>query len=215
MIGVVVPAHQEERLLPACLASLAEAARHVREPVRVLVVLDACTDGTAAVAAAAGVASLSVRARCVGVARAAGAAALLAQGARWLASTDADTVVDPRWLAHQVACGAEAVCGVVEVEDWSPHPDGVRRAFAAAYVDRDGHRHVHGANLGVSAAAYLAVGGWPPLPTGEDRALVESLLATGVGVRWSGGMRVTTSARRDPRAVGGFGDHLRGLATSA
>ena len=49
--GVVVPAHNEEDLLPACLAALQKAAGQARIPVHLLVVADDCTDGTAAVAA--------------------------------------------------------------------------------------------------------------------------------------------------------------------
>ena len=50
--GVVVPAHDEEALLPACLAALRRAAGALHVPVHLLVVADACTDGTAAVARA-------------------------------------------------------------------------------------------------------------------------------------------------------------------
>ncbi|MFQ6394185.1 hypothetical protein ACLMAJ_12065 [Nocardia sp. KC 131] len=41
---VVVPVRDEERLLPACLTVLARAAARVDVPVRVQLVLDACTD---------------------------------------------------------------------------------------------------------------------------------------------------------------------------
>ena len=51
-IGVVVPAHDEEDLLPACLTALRRAARQVSVPVHVLVAADSCTDRTAAVARA-------------------------------------------------------------------------------------------------------------------------------------------------------------------
>ena len=34
------------------------------------------------------------------------------------------------------------------------------------------HPHVHGANLGFRASAYLRAGGFPALPTAEDHALV-------------------------------------------
>ena len=54
-VGVVVPAHDEEELLPACLAGLTEAAAMAVEDrpglrVRIVVAADACTDGTVAVA---------------------------------------------------------------------------------------------------------------------------------------------------------------------
>lgn len=124
MIGVVVPAHQEEALLGACLASVAVAAARVDVGVLVVVALDACTDASAEIARAAGAETVAVQARCVGVARAAGAARVLAAGARWVASTDADSIVAPDWLevqlGHASGAGAraDAVCGLVRVADW-------------------------------------------------------------------------------------------------
>ena len=44
--GIVVPAHDEETLLPACLAALQQAVRSAGIPVHVLVAADSCTDGT-------------------------------------------------------------------------------------------------------------------------------------------------------------------------
>ena len=49
-VGVVVPAHDEETLLPACLRALRRAARRLSVPVHVLVAADSCTDRTVAVA---------------------------------------------------------------------------------------------------------------------------------------------------------------------
>ena len=54
MIGVLVPAHNEEALIGRCLRSIRQAARHPAlrgEPVQVVVALDRCRDGTARVAA--------------------------------------------------------------------------------------------------------------------------------------------------------------------
>ncbi|WP_233830357.1 glycosyltransferase [Paraburkholderia sp. ZP32-5] len=211
MIGVIVPAHNEEALIAQCLAALLEAARHhelAGEVVRIVVVLDACNDFTGAIARAYGTQTLTLKARNVGIARAAGAALLLAQGARWLAFTDADSRVAPGWLAAQLALGADAVCGSIAVDDWSAHPLSVREYFRKTYVDADGHRHVHGANLGVSADAYRRAGGFPPLKCSEDVALVDRLIASGARIAWSAAPRVTTSARTAVRAHGGFGDTL-------
>lgn len=217
MIGVVVPAHNEERCLPACLAAIRQASLHpglAGEPVRVLVVLDACTDATAAVARAQGVDVLEVNARNVGLARATGACELIAAGARWLAFTDADTVVSAGWLHAQLALQSDAVCGSVSVEDWSGHAEEVRSMYLSRYADRDGHRHIHGANFGVSTEAYLRAGGFAPLLVSEDVALVQALEAVGARIAWSAAPRVSTSARKDARARGGFGDYLLSLAAS-
>ena len=179
------------------------------EPVEIVAVLDTCTDDSAAIASACKVQTLSATLRNVGLARALGADLLAAQGARWLAFTDADSAVAPDWLVAQLSLRADAVCGCVEVSDWSEHAEGVRERYLARYVDADGHRHVHGANLGVATAAYQAVGGFPPLVSGEDVALVDALMASGIRVAWSAAPRVRTSARRRARAPGGFSDYLR------
>jgi hypothetical protein len=44
---------------------------------------------------------------------------------------------------------------------------------------------VHGANLGLTAAAYLDAGGRPALPTGEDQALVDTLRARSAQLPWA------------------------------
>ncbi|MGF6985088.1 glycosyltransferase involved in cell wall biosynthesis [Paraburkholderia atlantica] len=216
MIGVIVPAHNEEALIAGCLAALLEASRHealAGEEVRIVVALDACSDFSGAIARAYGVQTLTLKARNVGIARALGASLLLALGARWLAFTDADSRVSPDWLAAQLALAADAVCGSIAVDDWSAHPHSVREYFRKTYVDADGHRHVHGANLGVSAQAYRRAGGFPPLKCSEDVALVDRLIATGARIAWSAAPRVTTSARTAARARGGFGDTLIAWAT--
>lgn len=214
MLGIVIPAHNEQAVILDCLVAAKKAALHPRlhgEAVEILVVLDHCTDLTAVHVTESEVYSLEIQARNVGVARALGAQALLARGARWLAFTDADTQVAPDWLAEQLALEADAVCGTVEVADWSAHgthAELLRWHFAQTYTDADDHRHIHGANLGVSAAAYRAAGGFQHLACSEDVALVEALEAGGARTAWSARPRVITSARSVARARGGFADAL-------
>ncbi|WP_040260689.1 MULTISPECIES: glycosyltransferase [Pseudomonas] len=215
MIGVLVPVHNEEQLIGACLSSVLDAARHPGlegEPVEVLVVLDACTDRSEAIAMALGVHTLTVNSRNVGHARSVGASYLLGRGARWLACTDADSLVGEDWLFNQLAFNAEAVCGTVHVQDWTGHSEDVQALYTASYQDRDGHRHIHGANLGVCAKAYRRVGGFRPLSAHEDVHLVEDLERSGARIVWTHLNRVITSARFDCRAQGGFSDYLKGLA---
>lgn len=211
MIAVVVPAHNEEEHLDACLQSLRVASRCARlkaEVVVLVVVLDACTDRTAQVAQSMHATTLSINARNVGTARAAGAQLALSAGARWLAFTDADSVVAPNWLAAQLRQRTDAVCGTVCVRDWGSYGDRMRRHYDATYSDADGHHHIHGANLGVSADAYRKTGGFRPLASSEDVALVEALKQTGASIAWSAAPRVFTSARRNFRAPEGFGATL-------
>ena len=214
MIGIVVPAHNEAAVIVDCLAAIRRCAQRTQafgEVVEVVVVADACTDGTRSLAAGQGVLILEIDARNVGCARATGAQLMLDRGARWLAFTDADTRVSEEWLIEQLALETDAVCGTVAVEDWTPHgeyADLLCWHFEQTYTDADNHRHVHGANLGVSAVAYRRAGGFQDLACSEDVALVEALEATGARIAWSACPRVTTSARRTARASGGFADAL-------
>ena len=214
MIAIVVPAHNEESCIEACLQSLLSAASHPDldgEDVQITVVLDACTDTTAQRVGVAGVNSLLLHARNVGKARRLGADRALAAGARWLAFTDADTVVSASWLVDQLALKAEAVCGTVAVDNWDVYGQRMQRHFELTYTDAEGHRHVHGANLGVCARAYQRAGGFAGLRTGEDVALVESLHQMGANIAWSRAPRVFTSVRAHFRAPGGFGETLRNI----
>ncbi|MGP0027372.1 MAG: glycosyltransferase, partial [Streptosporangiaceae bacterium] len=186
--------------------------------VRIVVAADACTDGTAALAQRAGAAVVPLSARNVGRARAAGLREVLRTSrdrAGWLATTDADSLVPPDWLTQQLRyadAGWEAVAGTVTVADWTGHSAATATAFRRAYAMWQGpHPHVHGANLGFTARAYLAVGGFPALRTAEDRALVAALEAHGHRVLRTASLPVATSARSAYRAPAGFGHHLTTL----
>jgi len=233
-IDVVVPAHDEEAELGRCLGALRVALAHpdlVGIEVRLAVVLDSCSDRSGEIAAAAlrglpGTHIVECAVRSAGAARGVGAAELHRRlpardpSAVWLATTDADTRVPPDWLARQIAvarAGADAVAGVVEIDDWRGQPAGVRRAFVAGYgagVLGPVHTHVHGANLGVRADALMRAGGMPAVALAEDHALVDRLVASGAVIARPTSLRVRTSARREGRAAGGFSDRLRVLGTS-
>ncbi len=206
-----MPAHNEEEKIAACLQSLVVAASRpalAGETVALIVVLDACTDRTGPLARSLGATTIGVHARNVGLARHEGARFAIAAGARWLAFTDADSVVAPDWLNAQLALGADAVCGTVAVGDWGGYGERMRRHFNLSYTDVDGHSHIHGANLGVSASAYTNAGGFPALQTGEDVALVQSLVSSGARIAWSRQPRVVTSVRPNYKAPLGFGATL-------
>lgn len=230
--AVIVPVHDEEDRLGACLASVLVAAERAGVATLVVVALDACTDGSAGVVAAAGpsVTALELTARNVGIARRAAAdLALRTAGVPadelWLATTDADTVVPPTWLADQLAladAGVEAVAGVVEVLDWAGHAPHVPERFLGRYRsagggggDAVGHPHVHGANLGVRGHAYLAAGGFPALACGEDVALWAALGRAGCTRMATRALTVSTSARTAARAPQGFAADLCELADPA
>lgn len=214
MIGVVVPAHDEAAHIGSCLAAIGQAARCPAlrgESVVVVVAADRCRDRTVEIAETCGVHVVVADGGNVGSARAAGMRAVIAAGADWLATTDADSTVPADWLSAQRACGADAFCGMVAVADWCDFAADVQHAHARAHPACDGHRHVHGANLGVATAAYLACGGFRPLAAHEDVALVRDLEAIGARIVRRAAPVVLTSARRAARAQGGFADYLLSL----
>ncbi|MGW9404330.1 glycosyltransferase [Arthrobacter sp. NPDC055585] len=219
--GVVIPARDEEDLLPRCLASVAGAVRVLAVPARVsvVVVLDSCTDGSAAAAAGAGLELglelhlLETRAGNVGAVRAEGAAAVLEMGALWLANTDADTIVPANWLQMQAelsAAGYGLVLGTVvpDARDLTADHLGL---WQAQHTLAEGHPYVHGANLGFSAEAYAAAGGFRPGTTGEDVDLAHRIKAAGVAWTATDWIRAVTSGRTTGRAPAGFSGYLRGL----
>lgn len=171
-LAVVIPAKDEEALLPRLLTSLdaaraALARRHPEVECVSVLVLDDCRDRSADLAAGRLEAIVHLDAGNVGAARAAGvrhAASLLGThwGARaWIAHTDADGRVPPNWLTAQVAAanaGADVVIGTVRPDRLDPRR---RRAWLATRSATP-NGHVHGANLGVRADLDAAVAGWPP-----------------------------------------------------
>ena len=222
-IGVVVPARDEQQLLSRCLDGLGRAVTRVQEEtdiaVTTVVVLDRCVDASAAVVADYDVLAIAIDSANVGLARARGCAEVLSRhspaspSTLWLASTDADSRVPDHWLIRQIelaAHGAELVLGTVTVEDWTDHAADVAQRWAATYEAGDGHPHVHGANVGCRADAYLAAGGFPGLSCDEDVALVAAL--AGRVIMRVGDMAVSTSARPQSRATGGFSTFLAQLS---
>ena len=107
--------------------------------------------------------------------------------------------------------GDQGVAGIVELEAESTGDSRVLDMFKKSYVlSEDGtHTHIHGANLGVRADAYLAVGGWRSLALAEDHCLWSRLRHAGYQLRSTALSRVTTSARLEGRAPGGFADTLK------
>jgi hypothetical protein len=134
----------------------------------------------------------------------------------WLATTDADSVVPAHWLERQLryaASGCDAVLGTVTVSDWTGRPPQLAPIFAAHYAYRGGtHPHVHGANLGVRASAYLAAGGFSTLATAEDHAMLSALTSIGCVAKHVTDIAVETSARPVARAPGGFSELLTRLS---
>lgn len=94
-ISVVVPAYNEARTLPACLDSLLN--QDCSFPYEIIVVDNASTDRTAEIARQHGVRLIHESAKGVALARRAG---FTAARADLIASTDADCLAPPDWLAR-------------------------------------------------------------------------------------------------------------------
>jgi glycosyltransferase involved in cell wall biosynthesis len=236
-VAVIIPVHDEEPHLARALAAVSAAADALQHSqpdtdVAIVVVLDACTDGSGAVAARFAAADrrttlLPVGFRSVGRSRRAGINLLitgrwadragagrpLTAGRVWLANTDADSCVPENWLLRQLELadrGADAVVGTVEPDPAGMDAELLRRWHARHPLGED-HPHVHGANLGVRASAYLMAGGFPRQRSHEDRALVERLRRHGYRVTSTDTVRVVTSGRTEARAPQGFGAYLLAL----
>ncbi|MGB7818989.1 MAG: glycosyltransferase [Ornithinibacter sp.] len=227
-VVVAVPVRDEAELLAACLRSILRSVGTLREwrpsiSTEVVVALDRCTDTSALVVERFPVTAVEVDAGSVGRARHAAVTTALGDTSRrgaepadtWVVGTDADCVVHTHWLRRHVQAaeaGADPVLGTVE-------PFGVADASVlAAWRDRhtlrEDHEHVHGANLGVRASAYLEAGGFAPLALHEDVDLAARV--RGAGRPWiaSDRLRVRTSGRTKSRVKGGFATYLTALAPS-
>lgn len=216
-IGIVIPAHNEALTIAKCLASVRLAIEQLPSVIDVytLVVLDSCNDDTQSLVEAAGTDYLCCDYRCVGQVRDIGIRHAIANGATWLACTDADSSVPINWLVQQVEhlCHqpTDMICGVVDIDSWAHLTAQTRKEYIDHYQDRMGHRHIHGANLSFSSEAYLAVGGFAPMPCHEDVDLVERFAAQSYAITWSNRVRVLTSSRLQARATEGFAAFLTNL----
>jgi glycosyltransferase involved in cell wall biosynthesis len=211
-LAVVIPAHNEEKLLPGCLRSVLACRAPV--PLEVIVVADACTDSSAELAAAGGATVVRVAARNVGRARAAGVEHALRSGpdGLWLATTDADSRVPPHWLRWHLQWGrrgADLLAGTVTVEDWSSWPADLPARYELRY--RAPALHAHGANMGFAATAYRVAGGFPAVRHSEDVALLTRVRQAGGRIVADSSCPVVTSARPLARAPHGFAAHLAAL----
>jgi cellulose synthase/poly-beta-1,6-N-acetylglucosamine synthase-like glycosyltransferase len=224
-VGVVIPARDEEDSIVACVESTLQALDACAEVKAswVVVVADSCHDLTAALARE----KLAHRGTVIecslaspGAARRCGTAEVLAHFEKhapselWLANTDADSSVRPDWIARQLELARQNFCGVAGVVRVNSveGPDAalIRELLADYAIHDDGtHPHVHGANLGVRADAYLDAGGWSNLTVAEDHCLWSRLHTRGWPLISSVSSMVFTSGRLQGRAVGGFADALR------
>lgn len=220
-VGVVIPAQNEEATIECCIRSVVRALANAGVDHWIVVVADACTDHTVELARSVLKNSgevVEVKLQSAGAARREGVARVLRHwqnrsAARiWLANTDADSYVSDDWIAVQLKFadqGVTAVAGVVRLD--ASGSAAAHAAYKATYLVTEAgtHSHVHGANLSVRADAYEDVGGWSNLALAEDHCLWTRLRGRGWRVTSPVSSIVTTSARLEGRAKGGFADTLR------
>lgn len=96
-ISVIVPAHDEQRFLPACLDAIHTAADELGRQVETVVVANRCTDATAAIALAAGAVVVEDESRTIAAVRNAGAARCTGD---IVVTIDADSRMSPRALVE-------------------------------------------------------------------------------------------------------------------
>jgi hypothetical protein len=230
--GVVIPVHDEERLVPQSLEALDRAMTAVADlnlDVGIVIVLDRCSDRSGELVDqwrrrstshddTRMVDVLETAAGNVGQARKLGCRSLLqhwsdvAPASIWLATTDADSEVPQDWISSQLkarAEGGQVWVGAVSVCDWSERTPGTEEAWRRQYEAE--YLPIHGANLGIAAGTYLAAGGFEALSTGEDRDLFERAVALGAVIRHDSLAPVVTSSRLKARAPHGFAHALSSL----
>ncbi|GAC1645239.1 MAG: glycosyltransferase [Herpetosiphon sp.] len=149
-----------------------------------------------------------------------------------IASTDADTVAAPTWVASivsEMARGVDVVAGRIVTD--SCDRAALNPATRAYHLKDVGYRHLiaeleglldgvpwdrwprhhqhFGANLALTAEIYGRAGGVPRLHTLEDVALYEKLGRVDARIRHSPAVRVTTSARCFGRTEIGLASQIK------
>ncbi|MGO1540989.1 MAG: glycosyltransferase [Luteimonas sp.] len=193
MLSIIIPAHDEAPLIGATLDALAEATACVEDDVEVIVVDDASSDDTAAIARGRGARVLHVKARQIAAARNAGANA--ARGDRLL-FVDADTLANREVMAALMAAmDAGAAGGGVAVRFARPLPLHMRMFESLSIVLFRLFGVTPGCFLFCTRDAFEAAGGF------DERLYVTEDVTLGRALRRVGRVailreEVVTSARK-------------------
>lgn len=174
--SVVIPAHNEERLLPRGLAAVATASEHV-EDVEVIVVANRSTDATEAIARGAGARVIEHDARNLAAVRNAGARIARNEA---VVTLDADCVMSPLALreVERLLASGRYVGGGTKVRPERTSP-GIRATYAVMEVATFLAR-VSGAMFWCRRADFAAIGGFDErLLVAEDVDFARRLRAYG------------------------------------
>ena len=207
-VSFVVPAHNERALLPRTLAAIKAEIARVGCGAEIIVVDNASTDDTAAIAGAVpGVVVVAEPRKGLSQARQSG---FVASSGRLVANIDADTILPEGWLAkvlHEFERdpGLVALSGPYIYYDVQTHVRAVTRLFYTMgwctyafnrFVLRVGSM-LQGGNFVVTRAALNRIGGFDPAFTfyGEDTDAARRLHRVG-GVKFTFGLPAFSSGRR-------------------
>lgn len=216
MISVVIPAFNEEVLLPRCLESL--ACQNTSRTFEVIVVDNNSTDTTAAVARSF---FNQLNLKIIpefrlgrGAARRAG---FRAAAGDIIFSTDADTALPPEWIETMAArletTGRVAVAGPARINDCGPLTNFIFNCLqpfsAVGYRLIFGHYWLPGFNFAIRRNAYFAAGEFnPAMDALEDNDLSWRVQKLGK-IIFASRSRVTFSGRRFRHRFGrGFLEYI-------
>ena len=147
----------------------------------------------------------------------------------FIATTDADTIVDPFWIANlmsHISSQYGLICGdirihkegcSINVRNYLMHKENYNRLRTQleCLISPDAldplprHAHNSGPNLAIRKGVYTKVDGIPPLQELEDIALYDKVCQHGFLVRHCLKTKVVTSSRLDGRVSRGFGSELK------
>lgn len=208
-ISFAIPAHNEENTIGRCLAAVVRDARACGHQVEIIVVDNASTDGTAAVAAAVpGVRVVREPRKGLGHARQAG---FLASRGELLACIDADSILTPGWIrrttrAFERSPRLAALSGPYRYQDLSSFTQlfvvlwYIAAAIVMSYIGQYVLRRsamLQGGNYVVRRRCLERIGGYNTdvVFYGEDIDLATRLRQIGE-VRFSFRLPILTSGRR-------------------
>lgn len=252
-LSVAIPARDEQESIVPTLVALSQQVDARGKPLdprrfEVIVLANGCRDDTAAMARAFGMQHPELRLHVIEIELPAekshiGRARRLVmdlacerllqvRGATGvIATTDADTVVDRRWVAatlDEMRPGRDAVGGriLLDADQLAALEPGAREmhlrdvgyrylvAELESLLDPDladpwpRHFQHFGASLAIAASSYVAAGGLPVRRSLEDVAMYDRLRRVDARIRHSPSVRVWTSARQTGRTEFGFAVQL-------
>lgn len=238
-VVIAIPVRNEAEMLPRLIGAV--ACQDICPSLfAVLFLFDSCRDGSASVASAAQPecgfrifqAHLPWGPPNAGRARrgACWHALQSVPEAQFLLTTDADTLPSPDWIRRNLEALEEAdvVAGRISRENGADMP---LRCRQETYLERlhslrrfldpvahdpyPSHPSLGGASLAFRRNTYEALGGFPAISAGEDKALVAQARLQGWRVRHDRSVHVLTSARTLGRARAGLSCELAAFPATA